>query len=352
LKVLLWNVRGINAAKKQQYLDWLIKEQKPDVVMFNETKLTSPLYLNGFTSHQTLLKRSGGCITFSNLKGHKKVKALGTYLNWTKIQLGGEEVHVLNVYLEPGNESFVVKRADTVVNLAKDIIRQDQAAKIIVGGDLNGQFNRLNTHLLVAGFTPALRQGTQTHRDGNQLDQLWTRNVDILNAVIAEPIDQVSDHFLIEVSLEATLIERGQIQQHVVDEIDPRTLPQTTIRKVMKECLDKGVFEETPDISRHPLVSFVPWDIAKHHTPKLKQGHQTVRYSPAQKPHETPELLQLAGELQNHKVLDALQKHFRAGDMKAFYATAEKVLQIQCGNPVVRAVIKEDQLISEKDSVE
>ena len=59
------------------------------------------------------------------MKGHKKVKALGTYLNWTKIQLGGEEVHVLNVCLEPGNESFVVKRADTVVNLAKDIIRQD-----------------------------------------------------------------------------------------------------------------------------------------------------------------------------------------------------------------------------------
>ena len=77
------------------------------------------------------------------------------------------------------------------------------------------------------------------------------------------------------------------------------------------------------------MVSFVPWEIAKHHTPKLKQGHQTDRYSPAQKSHETPELLQLAGELQNHKVLDALQKHFKAGDMKAFYATAEKVLQIQ-----------------------
>ena len=56
LKVLLWNVRGINAAKKQQYLDWLISEQKPDVVMFNETKLTSSLYMNGFTSHQTLMK--------------------------------------------------------------------------------------------------------------------------------------------------------------------------------------------------------------------------------------------------------------------------------------------------------
>ena len=95
--MLLLNVCGINAAKKQRYLDWLISARKPDVVMLNETKLTSPLYLNGYTSHQTMLKRSGGCITFSNLKGHTKFKALGTYLNWTKIQLGGEEVHVLNV---------------------------------------------------------------------------------------------------------------------------------------------------------------------------------------------------------------------------------------------------------------
>jgi hypothetical protein len=38
--------------------------------------------------------------------------------------------------------------------------------------------------------------------------------------------------------------------------------------------------------------------------------------------------------------------------MKSFYATAEKVLQIQCGNPVVRSVIKDDQLISERDHVD
>ena len=49
-------------------------------------------------------------------------------MNWTKALLGGEEVHILNVYLEPGQESFVIKRADTVVNLAKDIIRQDPTA--------------------------------------------------------------------------------------------------------------------------------------------------------------------------------------------------------------------------------
>ena len=102
LTVLMWNVRGINAEKKQRYLHWFIGEQRPDIVMFNETKLTTKLYLNGYHSHQTLLKRAGGCITFSNFRHHSKVKALGTYLNWSKVPLCGEEVHILNVYLEPG----------------------------------------------------------------------------------------------------------------------------------------------------------------------------------------------------------------------------------------------------------
>ena len=148
LSLLMWNVRGINSEKKQRYLGWLIKEQKPDFVMLNETKLTSPLYLDGYHSHQTLLKRSGGCITFTNLKNHRKVKALGNYVNWSKVPLGGEEVHLLNVYVEPGQEAFVVKRADTVISLAKGIIRQDPAAKIILGGDLNGQLNKVHTALV------------------------------------------------------------------------------------------------------------------------------------------------------------------------------------------------------------
>ena len=40
LSVLMWNVRGINSEKKHRYLGWLIKEQRPDFVMLNETKLT------------------------------------------------------------------------------------------------------------------------------------------------------------------------------------------------------------------------------------------------------------------------------------------------------------------------
>ena len=50
----------------------------------------------------------------------------------------------------------------------------------------------------------------------------------------------------------------------------------------------------------------------------------------------------MAGELHNHTVLNELHQYFRAGNMKAFYATAEKVMRVQCGNPVVRSVIKED----------
>jgi hypothetical protein len=79
-------------------------------------------------------------------------------------------VHILNVYQEPGQESFIFKRAETVINLAKDIIKQDAGAKIIIGGDLNGQLSKMHTFLTIAGFTAALRGKTPTHRDGNQLD--------------------------------------------------------------------------------------------------------------------------------------------------------------------------------------
>ena len=38
-----------------------------------------------------------------------------------------------------------------------------------------------------AGFTPALREGTATYKEGNQLYQLWTRNIRVTNAVVVYP---------------------------------------------------------------------------------------------------------------------------------------------------------------------
>ena len=60
----------------------------------------------------------------------------------------------------------------------------------------------------------------------------------------------------------------------------------------------------------------------------------------------------MAGELHNHKILDELRTFFRAGNLKAIYATAEKVLRVQSGNPVVRSVIVDKQLISDRDQVD
>ena len=114
----------------------------------------------------------------------------------------------MNVYLEPGQESFVGKRAETVINLAKDIVKQDAGAKIIIGGDLNGQLSKLHTSLTSAGFIPALRAKTPTHKDGNQLDQMWVRNLQITNAIVADQIDEVSDHNLIQVKMEAVCISK------------------------------------------------------------------------------------------------------------------------------------------------
>ena len=40
--------------------------------------------------------------------------------------------------------------------------------------------------------------------------------------------------------------------------VDPRSLPQTTIRKVIKHCLDNGVFDTTPFIDQRPMIEYVP----------------------------------------------------------------------------------------------
>ena len=41
-----------------------------------------------------------------------------------------------------------------------------------------------------------------------------------------------------------------------------------SIRKAINEWLSIGVLDTTPDISKHPLVCMVPWEIAKNYKPK------------------------------------------------------------------------------------
>ena len=47
-----------------------------------------------------------------------------------------------------------------------------------------------------------------TYKEGNQLDQMWTRNIRVTNAVVADLIPDVSDHCLIQVKMKATITRR------------------------------------------------------------------------------------------------------------------------------------------------
>ena len=70
--------------------------------------------------------------------------------------------------------------------------------------------------------------------------------------------------------------------------------------------MDKGLFDSTPFINSKPMIDYVPQEVANRFRPQPSKGRQTIRYTPAQKAHETPEILQIAGEINNHKVLDQL----------------------------------------------
>ena len=90
--MLVWNVRGLNNAEKQREVSNAIKENDAHVAMLTETKLTKALKDKDLQCHQTTYKRNGGCLTASTFVGHKRVKQLGTYLSWTKVPIGNEEI--------------------------------------------------------------------------------------------------------------------------------------------------------------------------------------------------------------------------------------------------------------------
>jgi hypothetical protein len=107
LTMISLNIRGFNKEEKHWAISKLIRENDVDVVCLNETKLTIPVYLDNYWSHQTMLQRSGGCWSAATNKVRLTlVKALGTYLCWMRLTTGKHEVQILNCYLEPGDQQF------------------------------------------------------------------------------------------------------------------------------------------------------------------------------------------------------------------------------------------------------
>jgi len=120
------NIRGINSGTKQEALAKIVEKERPHVICLNETKLQFDLFFNNYWSHQSLLARKGGCWTAArqakNVR-HSLVKALGTYLCWTRLNTGTESVQILNCYLEGGDCQYAKQRAQRVCEVVRDILR-------------------------------------------------------------------------------------------------------------------------------------------------------------------------------------------------------------------------------------
>jgi len=130
------------------------------------------------------------------------VKTIGTHLCWTKLEIGGHTVQILNCYLEPGQQQELKDRAKRVVEIAKDITKQDAHAPIVVCGDFNNHIVEVGAALAHSNFAAAIDSGTETHRQGGHLDQVFTRNIEVVNAVVSSGYDNdISDHKCLKVTL-------------------------------------------------------------------------------------------------------------------------------------------------------
>ena len=173
------------------------------MVCFSETKLQSAMYLGGFWSYQTMFQRNGGCWNAARTNSrHQLVKSLGTYMCWTQLQLGNTYVQVFNCYLHPGEQQNLKDRAKRVLDIIRDVIRQDPNTPIVVCGDFNNHIVTMCEGLSLHNFEPAIPCGTETHIRGGHLDQVFVRNMK-LGAVVMNPEyrEDVSDHKCLMVTL-------------------------------------------------------------------------------------------------------------------------------------------------------
>ena len=99
LTIISLNIRAFNSEEKHHVIGQLIHDSECHVVCLNETKLTIPMYLDNYWSHQTLLQRNGGTWTAETnkvkltlVKALGDISLLGTSNNWEE---GGANIELL-----------------------------------------------------------------------------------------------------------------------------------------------------------------------------------------------------------------------------------------------------------------
>jgi hypothetical protein len=145
---------------------------------------------------------------------------------------------------------------------------------------VNSQRITMTRELLRRGFTPAIADGTPTHRDGNHLDQVWVKNVELVRAVIAEEMLEWSDHRLIKVVEGAEVTHRRDAPRSEIAELTRvplSTFPQSSIKLIMNDP-ETLKHLEVVDLRERPIIEGVPAHIVSKYAPKRLPDKPGVRY--------------------------------------------------------------------------
>jgi exodeoxyribonuclease-3 len=175
MKIITYNVNGIRAAIKKDFLGWLAQEQ-PDILCLQEVKASpnqvdlTPFADMGYTPywHQAEKKGYSGVAIFSKVvpvavtygMGHPKYDAEGRVI---KFDL--PDFSILNVYMPSGTagearQQFKYEWLDDFKGYLKDL--QQRQSGILIGGDFNIAHRPIDIHNPVSnkkssGFLPEER---------------------------------------------------------------------------------------------------------------------------------------------------------------------------------------------------
>jgi exodeoxyribonuclease-3 len=184
MKIIAWNINGLRSLLKTEYLDNLIKEEKPDILCFGETKLSCPYtnidneiaekyktYKYRYWSH---CEKKGGYSGTAILTKKKPLDVFyGLKHNDKEIDDEGRVIvmeykkyYLLHVYTPNSGQALARLKFRTKtwdIAFSHYIHKLQKTKSVIVCGDLNVAHKEIDlknpkTNRMTAGFTDEERE--------------------------------------------------------------------------------------------------------------------------------------------------------------------------------------------------
>jgi exodeoxyribonuclease-3 len=180
-KIISWNVNGIRALVKKVDMQKFLEKHKPDIMCFNEIKLSIPYdkvennlqckikkYPHRYWNSSKTKKGYSGTAIFSNIKPLSVVYDLDNHKNdeGRVITLEFEDYYLVNVYTPNSGrilERLKYRTEEWDVDFRKYIKKLIKKKEVVICGDLNVAHNDIDIHdpksnERTAGFTKEERQ--------------------------------------------------------------------------------------------------------------------------------------------------------------------------------------------------